>query len=217
MSDERNTRLVSGEIIPVSGEPVSPAARADDVIDAEFETLRPDPQERLAGTTLPGTIGSAGAPAQGLGSLRKSERQAEAVASRGGPIFWIVGLALIVGAFWVSGGHALVRQSAPATQSRPLQPAAAAHPLQITEVTSRIEERGGRRVLFIDGMIVNTGKDALTLPPVDIAVTTNDETVLRYRLGTSQDLLAAGRRTGFSSRLEAPKEGVKSVSVTFQE
>ena len=39
----------------------------------------------------------------------------------------------------------------------------------------------------------------------------------RYRLGTSGRPLAPGEAFAFSSRLDVPKNGVKSVSVTFGE
>ena len=62
-----------------------------------------------------------------------------------------------------------------------------------------------------------TTRSTRTLPPLEINVTANDGNVMRYNLGTSSEPLAPGAAFGFSSRLEAPKEGVKSVSVTFQE
>lgn len=213
MSDERNARPVSGEMIAATV-PQPMAGPADDVIDAEFETLRPGHDDRIVLAAPVVTIGTASAPSIGLDSLRKNEQAgAPAARSRGGPIFWVVGLAMVAGAFWVSGGHALVRQAAPAGETR-IQPA---NPLKIVDVTSRIEDHGGRSVLFVDGKAVNDSQQEQVLPPIGISVSGNDGQVMRYRLGTSQDTLPPGGRVGFSSRLEAPKEGVKSVSVTFQE
>jgi hypothetical protein len=40
---------------------------------------------------------------------------------------------------------------------------------------------------------------------------------MRYIMGTARGPLAAGGEFSFSSRLEAPKEGVKSVTVAFRE
>lgn len=214
MSDERNARPVSGEIIEVAAEPAKSGRPAADVIDAEFETLRPGQDDRIVIAAPMAGIGTASAPSLGLDSLRKNEQAAApAVRSRGGPIFWIVGLALVAGAFWVSGGHALVRQAAPVGETR-IQPA---NPLKITDVTSRIEDHGGRSILFVDGKAVNDSQQEQVLPPIGISVSGNDGQVMRYRLGTSQDTLPPGGHVGFSSRLEAPKDGVKSVSVTFQE
>jgi hypothetical protein len=219
MSDERNARPVSGEIMAAGtagAEPARAGSPAMDVVDAEFETLRPDPRERMVPSSPVIAIGTMEAPSQGLGTLRKND-PANATPqgrSRGGPIFWIVGLGLVAGAFWVSGGHALVRQSAfmlPAPQVQP------ANPLRIAEVTSRVEDHGGRKILFVDGRAVNESDAEQSLPPIEISVTANGGGITRYNLGTSQDPLAAGGAFSFSSRLEAPKEGVQSVSVTFQE
>ena len=56
MSDENNGRPISGEII--GGPPVVPmsAGASADIVDAEFETLRPDPRDRLS--TASATIGT---------------------------------------------------------------------------------------------------------------------------------------------------------------
>lgn len=213
MSDERNARPVSGEIIEAAV-PALTGGPAGDVIDAEFETLRPGGDDRIVAVAPVVTIGTASAPSIGLDSLRKNEpASAQAGRSRGGPIFWVVGLAMVAGAFWVSGGHALVRQAAPVGETR-IQPA---NPLKIVDVTSHIEDHDGRSILFVDGKAVNDSQQEQILPPIGISVSGNDGQVMRYRLGTSQDTLPPGGRVGFSSRLEAPKEGVKSVSVTFQE
>jgi hypothetical protein len=216
MTDERK-RPVAGEIIAADIAAVERArpAIAADVLDAEFETIRPDPAERLLTSAPIPSIGTVAAPAQGLDRLRKTDAPAgPRVVASGGPIFWIVGLGLAAGAFWVSGGHALVRQSplmAPASHVEP------ANPLRIAEVTSKIEDHDGRQILFVDGKAINeSGKDQL-LPPIEIGVTANDGQVIRYNLGTSSDPLPAGGAFSFSSRFEAPKEGVKSVSVTFQD
>ena len=81
--------------------------------------------------------------------------------SRGGPVFWIVGLGLAAGAFWVSGGHALVRQAPFAGQAAPAQ--SIVNALHIVDVTSRVEDHGGRPVLFVDGEAVNDGRVAATI------------------------------------------------------
>ena len=129
--------------------------------------------------------------------------------SRGGPIFWIAGVGAALAAFWVSGGHALVRQS-PFWSSDP--PAAA---LSIQGVSSRIDASGPKPVLFVDGEAANDGATSTPLPPLEIRVTGNDSRITRYTLGTSNRSLAPGERFGFSSRLDVPKDGVRTVSVIF--
>jgi hypothetical protein len=216
MSDQR-IRPVSGEIIIREGDAaqqLKAGVVVDDIVDAEFETLRPDPADRLAAPIRHTAIGTVEAPSIGLGTLRRSEAGPPQPAARGGPLFWIVGLGLAVGAFWVSGGHELVRQTAlmpPAPQARP------ANPLRIADVASRIEDHGGRSILFVDGKAVNDGSEEMLLPSIEIKVTANGGDVLRYKLGTSAKPLAGGGEFSFSSRFEAPKEGIKSVSVAFQD
>jgi hypothetical protein len=216
MPDERNARPVSGEIMaaPLAGaEPAEPGLIHADVVDAEYETIRPAAAAQ-ARTSM--SIGTAAAPLLGLDSLRKADAAAKPQGPvRGGPVFWIFGLGLAAGAFWVSGGHALVRQAPFPGQTAPAQ--SIVNALHIVGVTSRVEEHGGRLVLFVDGKAVNDDRIERILPRLEIDVTANDGTVMRYNLGTSPEPLAPGAAFGFSSRLEAPKEGVKSVSVTFQE
>ena len=87
--------------------------------------------------------------------------------------------------------------------------------LSISAVTSRVDQSGERPVLFVDGEAGNDGASAAPLPPLEISVTGNDGSITRYRLGTSQRALAPGERFGFSSRVEVPRNGVKTVSVAF--
>ncbi len=217
MSDERNARPVSGEIMAAgghAGEATRPGRVSGDVVDAEFETLRPDPADRLSAVSAIPSIGTAAAPAQGLGSLRKSGGGAAARwgSARGGPVFWIVGVSMAAGAFWISGGHALVL---PASSGIPVQQRSSANPLKIAGVKSRVEDRDGRSILFVDGSAINEGSHEIPLPPIALSVTGNGGDVMHYRLGTSSDALPPGGHFNFSTRLEAPKEGVKTVSVAF--
>jgi hypothetical protein len=210
--------MVSARMITPAGDLVATGGAVDmdrsgDVIDAEFETLRPDPAERLLPPRPKVTIGTAAAPAQGFDTLRKSQAHVRGqAASRGDPIFWTVGMCLVIAAFWVSGGHALVSQSLiPVWHTEP------ANPLRIAEVTSRIEDRAGRAVLFVDGKALNSGSEAQLLPPIEVKVTANGGGVTLYSLPAATDPLPGGNTVSFSSRLEAPKEGVQSVSVNFRE
>jgi hypothetical protein len=215
MSDQR-IRLVSGEII-VSDVVVADEARLGrcrDVVDAEFETLRPNADERLVPSASSASIGTSAAPSLGLDSLRKGSAPVQQARSRGGPLFWLTGVGLAAGAFWVSGGHALVRETALMPLAPQTQPA---NPMRIRDVTSRIEQHGERDILFVDGKALNEGSLEQMLEPIEISVIANDGHVMRYIMGTAQDPIAAGGEFSFSSRLEAPKEGVRSVTVAFRE
>ena len=94
---------------------------------------------------------------------------------------------------------------------------AQASALTISGVTSRVDATGMRPVLFVDGEAANDGAAAATLPPLQIRVTDNDGRITRYTLGTSDRWLSPGERFGFASRLDVPRNGVKTVSVTFAE
>src|SRR5690606_35376403 len=91
--------------------------------------------------------------------------------------------------------------------------AGAAH--SINRVTSRVDASGAKPVLLVDGEVANDGTGPSPLPPLEIKVLGNDGRITRYTLGTSGRPLEPGERFAFSSRLEAPKDCVKTVSVMF--
>ena len=198
-------RLVSGEIMASS-----PAVRAGvgahaDVIDAEFETLvdevafgaRPAPANAEPARLV------VGMDALKRNAVRKQGRQ------RGGLLFWATGLTLVACAFWLSGGHALVLGGSE-------QAFGPANSLRIVDVTSSVMDSGSRPFLSVDGAAVNEGAMAVTLPGIEIKVTGNTGRTTRYNLGTSERPLGPGQRFAFSSRLEVPMDGVKSVAVGFR-
>ena len=216
MADRGKARPVSGEIMAgmsqdaVAGRSAQEAA--DDIVDAEYEIVASaERQEPFAARPAP-SIGTATSPLGGMEMLRKPESPAIRPGPvRGGPFFWIFGLGLAAAAFWVSGGHSLVRNAPFFAQ--PSQERA----LRISGVTSRVDVSGLRPILFVDGEAANDGKVGEVLPPFDILVTGKDGLVTRYRLGTSGHSLPPGETFAFSSRLDVPKNGVKTVSVTFGE
>src|SRR5690606_32641561 len=115
---------------------------------------------------------------------------------------------------WVSGGHALVsRTDTPgATASTP--PVAVA--LRLAGISSRIERQADRSFLLVDGEVLNEGSAGAALPGLEIRVAGKDGRVTRYFLGTSGRSLEPGGRFACSSRLEAPKDGVETVTVDFR-
>jgi len=213
MADDAKPRAVSGEImtdgVAAGMGRIEPSA---DFIDADYISLPPEVAGELPKPAeSPAAISSAAAPAAGMDMLRKDKPAGPTNPVRGGPLFWATGIALVIASFWVSGGHALVREM---TSAGTLAPQGA---LRISGVTSRIDGSGSRTVLFVDGEAANDGKTTEHLPPLEIAVTGNDGLVTRYRLGTSGRPLAPGETFAFSSRLDAPKNGVKTVTVSFAE
>ncbi|MEP9373005.1 hypothetical protein [Mesorhizobium sp. KR1-2] len=217
MADGYAARPVSGEIMTSApADAMMPRLAAEaDVVDADFEVVLPSEQRRAVSEPDSASAASKPALAGGMEMLRRDrQRQRGAFrpfANRAGPAFWSFGFGLAFAAFWVSGGHVLVRQL-------PFPGAAQAAPaFSIAGVTSRIDTASGRPVLFVDGEASNGGTLAGLLPALEIRVTGEDGRATFYKLGTSQTPLAPGGRFAFSSRLSVPKNGVKTVTVAFGE
>lgn len=214
MNDTRRPRAVSGEIMTddaPSADEWSRVHRTEpDIVDAEYEVLDREP-------STSGDVRSEGkmdpeAAVAGLDMLRpRAERGKSRRGEPGGPLFWTTGALLVVTAFWMSGGHALLDRT-DFFKSR--TPAAA---IRVASVESRIEKQGARSLLFVDGEAVNDDGVARTLPTLSINVLDNDGRTTRYLLGTNDRRLLPGEHFTFSSRLIAPNSGVRSVSVTLRE
>ena len=215
MADQLQARPVSGEIM------TEPKARSDgaaarleavasnDIVDADFETLPSSPSvdkmppRQSAATSEPAAL-------DGMDMLRKAElKPVRPFTQQGGPAFWAIGIGLALASFWIAGGHALISHMALAADS------GLGSSLSISSVTSHVDASGERPVLFVDGEAGNDGASPTPLPPLEISVTGNDGSITRYRLGTSARPLAPGERFAFSSRVEVPRNGVKTVSVAF--
>ena len=205
MADKDNRRPVSGEIMSAEGAMPARRAAAGEIVDAEYETVvpqRPLASERLAGIA---------APAPGGMTMLRGVGGQVGRAARGGPVFWSAGMLLVAAAFWVSGGHTLVGTSGPEAA------ATAKQPLVIEAVRSRVEARNGREVLFVEGATTNRGGVTLAVPAIVIAITDGKGLTSRHFLGTNGALLSPGQSIGFASKVEAPSNGVNSVTVTFRE
>lgn len=212
MADARKARPVSGEIMAAEGRDTSaqPARLvATDIVDADFETIVPDRLSRESSGTRSDFL--RGAPSSGgMDMLRASGGEGRNRAGHGGPSFWLAGISLAAMAFWVSGGHATLRAMA-------FPAAGQTSSLRIIEISSRVDSSGRKPLLFVDGAAINDGASSAELPPIDISVATNDGKILRYRLGTAAARVASGARWDFSSRLDVPINGIKTVTVAFSE
>jgi hypothetical protein len=216
MADQLKARPVSGEIMtgpqgrPDAGGTVRlDAAMSGDILDADFVTLPRHPPTESQESLQSRPFGEQPST-DGMDMLRKAGSEPTRLfAQRGGPAFWGIGTGIAAAAFWISGGHALVSHMTFATHDSP------SSALVISAFTSHVDASGERPVLFVDGEAGNDGKLAATLPPLEISVTSDDGSITRYRLGTSERSLAPGERFAFSSRVEVPRNGVKTVSVTF--
>ncbi len=212
MADARKARPVSGEIMAAEGrdtsaQPARPAAA--DIVDADFETIVPGQLLGESSATRADFLHTTPS-STGMDMLRASPGQGRVRAGHAGPAFWLAGISLAAMAFWVSGGHATLRAMA-------FPAAGPASFLRIVEISSRVDSSGRKPLLLVDGAAINDGASSAELPPIDISVATNDGKILRYRLGTAAARVASGARWDFSSRLDVPINGIKTVTVAFSE
>lgn len=205
MARDDTPRPVSGEIMAGPAVLSRASEPGDDIVEAEYDEVNAAPVPRGAGSFAPT------APAGGMNILRSIGGGAER-GGRGGPLFWSVGLGLVAAAFWFSGGYSLLPPAAGQEARAP-----AARPLSVENVKSRVEHRNGRDVLFVEGETRNRGRDTMPVPAIAIAVTDGAGETTRYLLAAGSDLLRPGERLSFTSRVEAPGGGVRSVAVTFRE
>lgn len=203
MASDSGIRPVSGEILGVR--PGAPVRRPADAVDASFETIAAGPARpgavtgnRTVDTVEPGLSFLGGATASGG-------------AERGGPAFWAGGLLAVAAAFWLSGGHAVFL----GPKSTPIgaEPAG----FEVFDLSSRLERSNGRSVLLVDGAVQNTGMQDSIAPSVVLNVESDSGKTTRYLIGLGSGMIGPGDTAAFSSRLDAPKDGVKRVYVTFEE
>lgn len=204
-----------------------------DIIDAEFEDIgaaghphlqrEKKPHHPPYGHRHPADTAD---PAH-MATLRRDGAHVLAKPDRGGIAFWSMGLLLVLGAFWFSGGYSMVLSTPlgilPASDPAAPQDAQQAFPseqlplspLHLANVSTDIQDHGGREIILVDGAVVNDGDKSLAIPPIAIEVTDRNRVVTRYFLGTNGRVLAPRERYAFSSRLIAPKNGAESVKVRF--
>lgn len=209
MADLRTARPVSGEIMTASSAPQRQQRAMADLVEADYEVVAHRPTPNLASAAEPAFRAT---PEDGLGMLRGHGASAPSSrwATPGGAAFWSVGAMLVFGAFWVSGGHAMVTSVLQGNDG-------AAPVLTISDVASHVDATGVRPLLFIDGTAGNGGGAVAVMPELTISVTGRDGQITRYNLGTSGRTMAPGEKFAFSSRLDLPKNGVETVAVTFAE
>jgi hypothetical protein len=207
MFDVRHLRPVSGEIMTDMCVRSSGLPWTGDIEDAEFEVLH-------LSTVIPSRADRLGPRLRGDGveqrpgmDMLKSAAGKGAIRERAGPLFWTVGIVVALASFWISGGHAL---SGPLLV---LLSSYAGEPMRIAQLTSRVQEQNGRRLLFIDGSVENTTTATGPMPTLAIEVTGDAGRITRYTLDTAGALVEPGEHYRFSSRVNAPMGVVAGVSV----
>lgn len=209
MGDPTDMPPLSGEImagdLPRGTQSQTAAA---DVVDAEFVTMPRSPAAHLAFATTVAEIPIVrpAPPLTGMDLLKDAAVPGNG-SRRAGFGFWATGLAAAIAAFWMSGGHTLSRHL-PVVRGE-------AETIRIAGLTSRIADTATGPRLFIDGEVRNTASDGIVSPDLMIDVTARDGLVTRYRMATGAGRMASGEARRFSSRLDAPESGVRTVTVTI--
>ncbi|MBL8590902.1 MAG: zinc-ribbon domain-containing protein [Methylobacteriaceae bacterium] len=88
--------------------------------------------------------------------------------------------------------------------------------LEIRNVTSRIAEDGGQRVLAVSGEVTNVARRPVTPPPLSVALRGADGRALYvWTADAPKAKLAPGETATFRTRLAAPPERAQDVVVSL--
>ncbi|WP_416924183.1 hypothetical protein [Vibrio sp.] len=205
MADSLNARSVSGEMMTPGSLCAEARESAAGIVDADYVEI--GPQERREGQGAGKPDAAAAQPPGGMGMLDRSWKPAvQWTTGRGGPVFWAAGCLLVAAAFWMSGGHALMRPAAPDRSD-----------LRIADVRSITRTIDGTPALLVDGRIHNAGSAAGRVPDLAVRVRSRTGAATVYKLGSLRTPLPAGANYSFSGRLDLPMDGVETVSVTFDQ
>ncbi|WP_407863188.1 hypothetical protein [Phyllobacterium phragmitis] len=175
------------------------------VEDAEFESIAPQGDRAR---TIPLPIPVPFKPDQ-LSILKKGTGSdfAPAQARLPGASYWFLVLLAAFGAFWMSGGHVLVRYwQAPGT---------AAAGMKLSDVSTRVEAHGGSNVIFVTARVSNEGLQPDAVPELTVTLRERTGAERAYYLGTRGQFIAPGESISFSSRLPGLKDRVEAVNVRF--
>lgn len=114
--------------------------------------------------------------------------------------------AIFVFVFAYAGGLSALKAALPG--------AAPAEPLQISEITTTVDDQNGMKVLAVYGRVDNVGKDMRTVPPLEILVEAAGN-MLQRRIALDAATIAPGSSEHFSLRLPHGGGKVPKVSVSF--
>ncbi len=88
--------------------------------------------------------------------------------------------------------------------------------LAIENVRARIDASGDKKVLLVEGAIVNLRRGETAAPDLRIALRARDGRELYvWTTRAPKDRLARGERVGFTARLATPPEGAEDALVKF--
>lgn len=211
MAEFGTARSLSGEMMTAAAAaPRAERVRMADVIDADYVEVAPETRPPVSTGSRPAA--AAAMDPGGMSILDKRTAPSfQPRLRRGGVAFWAGGVTLALSAFWLSGGHAMFDTATLLAAQK------ADARFRIGNVTQRTQLVDGATALLVAGDVTNEGGTPDDLPRIAISVTGQDGATATYRLGTSGQSLAPDAKYSFSSRLDMPKDGVKTVSVTFDQ
>ncbi len=153
-----------------------------------------------------------GAPAPGPGVARRLARLARKLAAP------LAAAGLLAGPMTAIGARQSIVAAAPLTAGAY---AAIGLPvnlrgLAIENVRARLGEGGAKKILVVEGAVVNLREGETAAPDLRIALRAADGRELYvWTARAPKNRLARGERVGFTARLAAPPEGVADALVKF--
>ena len=89
--------------------------------------------------------------------------------------------------------------------------------LEISGLSTRLEEQAGGRVLLVEGQVANLTTASVSVPDLTLAVRSADGAVLySWTAASPRSQLDATDRMTFRTRLVSPPEGARDVHVAFR-
>jgi hypothetical protein len=89
--------------------------------------------------------------------------------------------------------------------------------LEISGLTTRLEEQAGGRVLLVEGQVANVTAAGVPVPDLTLTVRSADGAILySWTAASPRSQLDASDRMTFRTRLVSPPEGARDVHVAFR-
>jgi hypothetical protein len=89
--------------------------------------------------------------------------------------------------------------------------------LEISGLSTRLEEQTGGRVLLVEGQVANTSQGRVAVPDLTLAVRSAEGAVLySWTAASPRSELEAADRMTFRTRLVSPPDGARDVHVAFR-
>lgn len=185
------------------------APAANDVIDAEFVTVKETPARGYGNDNRQRRYQQRVMPSQPFpGLLRQVEARLGKLSVDAYSA--LVALSVVV-VFGVSGGFTLVSGAPAAVQEQ-------VNPLGISHITITPQDADGMEVLSINGIVENHGGDVLAVPNIRAdLMSENGQLVASIVINPPVAEILAGQSHGFTTKLRHPGGKTPRVKLSFME